>query len=330
MSTAAAPLVAEVFRSFDDVPAAAWTEVGAAPSVFMTRGWQRAWWEALGQGELLVVAVSSAGRTVALAPLFVAGGMAFLVGSGSADYLDFLARRLDRAALRLVLATAAAEVPGFAGFRFHHVPDASSTGSLLAQVSTDLGLRFFDEGWLDAPCLEATPAALAAATTKKSLVRHERWLAGRGALAVEHLTSEESVRTHLPDFFEQHRRRWATTPHPSLFHDGRQEELFRGLVRHGAPEGWLRFTRVTWEGRPIAFHLGFCHRSSYLWYKPSFDPDLAQRSPGEVLLRHLLLAAGSEGARQFDFGLGDEAFKSRFADRTRRVRTYGLYPPEVL
>ena len=36
--------------------------------------------------------------------------------------------------------------------------------------------------------------------------------------------------------------------------------------------------------------------------------------------------AVEEGARTFDFGLGDEACKRRFANRVRRVRTWGLYP----
>ena len=63
---------------------------------------------------------------------------------------------------------------------------------------------------------------------------------------------------------------------------------------------------------------------SYLWYKPSFAIDLAQRSPGEVLLRHLLLAALEEGAHTFDFGLGSEPFKFRFATQANHVKKWGL------
>ena len=62
------------------------------------------------------------------------------------------------------------------------------------------------------------------------------------------------------------------------------------------------------------------------WQKPAFAIDLARRSPGEVLLRQLLLAAIAEGATVFDFGLGDEPFKHRFATRIRHVHTWGLYP----
>jgi CelD/BcsL family acetyltransferase involved in cellulose biosynthesis len=63
---------------------------------------------------------------------------------------------------------------------------------------------------------------------------------------------------------------------------------------------------------------------SFLWYKPSFQISLARRSPGEVLLRQLLLTAYAEGAATFDFGIGDEPFKYRFASTVPHVRTWTL------
>ena len=84
--------------------------------------------------------------------------------------------------------------------------------------------------------------------------------------------------------------------------------------------------RVEWNGQPLAFHFGMNYRGSYLWYKPSFAIELARHSPGEVLLRQLLLTAIEENARVFDFGIGDEAFKYRFATEINRIRTWGLYP----
>jgi len=64
------------------------------------------------------------------------------------------------------------------------------------------------------------------------------------------------------------------------------------------------------------------------WYKPAFAIGLARRSPGEVLLRQLLLAAIAAGATVFDFGLSDEPFKHRLAMRIRHVHRWRLYPPK--
>lgn len=134
----------------------------------------------------------------------------------------------------------------------------------------------------------------------------------------------------LDVFFQQHISRWEITPYPSLFLDTSQCEFYKHLVRAGSKAGWLRFTSVYWNEQPIAFHFGFSYRGVYLWYKPSFEINLAKRSPGEVLLKQLFIAANQENDDVFDFGLGDEAFKNRFANRIEKVVTVGMYPPELV
>ena len=90
--------------------------------------------------------------------------------------------------------------------------------------------------------------------------------------------------------------------------------------------GWLRLTMVLLDDQPIACHLGMALDGVHHWYKPAFDVRFARYSPGEVLLRNLILAAREDGAQTFDFGLGAEPFKLRFATSTPTVTTVGLYP----
>ncbi|HEY2202692.1 MAG TPA: GNAT family N-acetyltransferase [Solirubrobacteraceae bacterium] len=40
----------------------------------------------------------------------------------------------------------------------------------------------------------------------------------------------------------------------------------RRLAEQHADAGWLRFTRVDWDGAPIAYHFGISFRGSFLWY----------------------------------------------------------------
>jgi CelD/BcsL family acetyltransferase involved in cellulose biosynthesis len=247
--------------------------------------------------------------------------MLFFVGSGGSDYLDVLGGP-DPALLAALLGEAAAATEGFLGIRLHHVSDDSPTRGVLTLAAERLGLDLVEEERHVAPALDF--AVRSDAAGKTSLVRHERWFRREGELSVEHLTRAGEIEPHLDEFFEQHVARWAPTPHPSLFLDRVQRDFYRRVVRSGLDA--LRFTRVTWDGRPIAFHLGFLSGGSYLWYKPSFDIALARRSPGQVLIRQLLLAAAAEGASTFDLGLGDEPFKQQFATRARAVRTWGLYP----
>jgi len=313
------------------LPAACWDALLArtpAATPFTTGEWQRAWWRSFGRGRLLPILVRRGGEPVLFAPLFADGGMVFFVGAGGSDYLDFAGAPASPEILAEVLALARERTPGFLGFRFHHVPEGSPTAGALRAAAARLGLDCMQESVQIAPALDlrADPERAARAAGKRSLVRHERWFLREGGLEVRHLAEGDAIAPRLEAFFEQHVARWRETPYPSLFMDQAQRRFYRELTREAGDSGWLRFTSVEWHGRPVACHFGFCFRGSYLWYKPSFDIELARRSPGEVLLRHLLLAACREAAHTFDFGLGDEPFKQRFASGARQVRDWGLYP----
>jgi CelD/BcsL family acetyltransferase involved in cellulose biosynthesis len=324
---------AEIVRSFDDarVGPATWSRLvaaGGSGGVFSTWHFLRTWWSVHGRGELLLVLVHRGSEPVLIAPLFADGGMVFPAGSGSSDYLDWAGDVADLDAVALALLAARDADRDFVGFRLYHLPDDSATLCALEAIAPRLGLDLVNEGWLHAPALglAADPVAAEAKAAKDSLLRHERRLVREGDLAIDHLADAASIAGELPAFFAQHVARRAATSSPSLFESERERRFYTELAALAGEVDWLRFTRVRWNGRPIAYHFGFCHGGIYLWYKPSFAIDLARYSPGEVLLRHLLLQAIREGAHTFDLGLGEEPFKLRFADRARRVTTWGLYP----
>jgi CelD/BcsL family acetyltransferase involved in cellulose biosynthesis len=200
------------------------------------------------------------------------------------------------------------------------IPERSRTGERLRTAARRLNLALARDEPVPAPQLER--AGLVEAARKRSLVRHARWFERQDTVVVSHVSAAEGILPHLDDFFRQHVERCALAPYPSLFNDPRQRDFFRALTLSDA--GWLRFTRVEWRGIAVAYHFGMCFGGAFIWYKPSFEPTLAQRSPGEMLLRHLLVAAFEEGAHTFDFGIGDEAFKYRFATSVPQVRTWEL------
>lgn len=326
-----------VVGSFDDplIAPPVWGHVlgrGDADCIFLTWEWQKTWWDVFARGELRIVAALREGVPIAMAPLFYDGNMLFFVGSGGSDYLDFIGETQGDDVLCQLLEAARNSVNEFVGFRFYHVPEWSHTGKRLQEAARNLGLELFDEGHLPAPLLEiqGDPNAAYNATQKKSLLRHERYFAKHGSLIIKHNRRAEEILPSLEMFFQQHIDRWAATPYPSLFLDPNWRRFYKRLTVAMTDRDWVRFTRIDWNDQPIAFHFGFLYREEMLWYKPSFDIQLAKRSPGEVLLRQLILAAMNEGARLFDFGLGDEPFKQRFATEVRSVRTWGLYPKEAI
>ncbi len=62
--------------------------------VFLSFEWLATWWRHLGRGRLLIITVSDGTHLLAAAPLFISFTHAIrFIGSGNADYGDFLARR---------------------------------------------------------------------------------------------------------------------------------------------------------------------------------------------------------------------------------------------
>ena len=325
-----ASLRIELLTDLLGIEESAWDRViamSATRSIFQTLAWQRSWWKAFGRGHLLLIVVYESEQLIGIAPLFADQGMVYFVGSGGSDYLDFIGMFSNPQLFLSVLKLARAHAPDFVGFRFYHIPEGSPTIPLLVAIAPELGLSCFDEGTLDAPSLrfQDWPVAKRLPSQKKSLVRHEHALRKMGQLAVDHFSEASQIEPLLPAFFDQHIKRWAATPFPSLFLDQKQCGFYNIFTQTISSRGWLRFTRVSIDNQPIAFHIGFLFQDSFLWYKPSFEIRFADKSPGEVLIRSLLIQSQIEGVQVFDFGLGDEPFKERFTTEIRRVRTLSLY-----
>jgi CelD/BcsL family acetyltransferase involved in cellulose biosynthesis len=318
------PEVVRLLRSFDELPESEWSgllERSPTRVLFLTRGWLHAWWRTLGTGTLLLALAERGGEPLALAPFCHREGVISFLGTDSSDYLDFIGDASDPATMAALIRAAREEVDA-EELRLAMVPEASPTSARLASAAAMLGLSATVEQRVPAPVVGRD--ALGEASKRRSLVRHERWFARSGDLVVWHSADGAEIGPELDGFFDQHRRRCALAPYDSLFENPSQRAFYRHVTAENADAGWLRFTRVDWRGEPIAFHFGMSFDGSFLWYKPSFEPALARRSPGEVLLRRLMLAALLEDARQFDFGIGDEPFKYRFAERVPHVRTWIL------
>jgi CelD/BcsL family acetyltransferase involved in cellulose biosynthesis len=293
---------------------------------WLTWLWQRTWWQARPDGKLLLIVAERDGEIRALAPFCASEGLVSFVGTGAVDYVDFLGDAQD-GALDALLQAAVELVPDFYGFSFHYLPATSSTGRRLPEVAERLGFRCYEEAHMPAPTIDLAgdPEAVLSLTRKKSLVRHENFFRREGVLEVTHLEDGREIARHLDEFFEQHVTRWKGTEHPSRFEDPAERMLVEKATRNCAEAGWLRFTRIDWNGRAIAFHYGSAYGGRYYFGTTAYERDLSRHSPGQVLLRQLLLAAVAEGAQTFDFGLGDEPFKLRFATHVDVARAYGLY-----
>ena len=100
----------------------------------------------------------------------------------------------------------------------------------------------------------------------------------------------------------------------------------RAIVHVGHGERWLRFTMLESCGRPAAFEITLLRGARHLSYVGSRDTALDRYSPGAVLQAHNVQVAVAEGARRWDFGLGEEPYKLRDASGLAEVANWFMYP----
>jgi CelD/BcsL family acetyltransferase involved in cellulose biosynthesis len=169
------------------------------------------------------------------------------------------------------------------------------------------------------PGIRLTPETAHDVTHRKSVVRHERKLARRGALTLERVKPGE-VDAALEAMFDQHIARRLAAGDDSAFLDEDSREFYKRLAACADFAEFGRFDALKVGDRCVAYHFGLFDASTFIWYKPTFDMNLQHEGPGEVLFKALVEQATSSGCSYFDFTRGDEPFKLRFANVQRRNR----------
>jgi CelD/BcsL family acetyltransferase involved in cellulose biosynthesis len=301
-----------------------------APSPYLTWEFQRAWDEVLGTTEPLFVAAERDGDVVAVAALRVDGGDVTFGGTCfEFDRLDVLGDASDPDLLTGLLSAARDHVGDFGRFDLEFVHSGSPTHDELPAVAERLGLT--SEIQYEMVGLETDFRAnrgIVEERTSRQVLKDERWFARHGKLDVHHLRDAAEILPRLPPLFDQHRRRRPGPDDPSRFHRPKIVRLFERITENCIGTDLLRFTQVEWDGRPIACHFGIALAGRTFLKLMSFEPELASRGPGSVLLRHVLAAARDEGCDAYDFGTGPQDFKRRYATRSWPVLSWLLEEPE--
>jgi hypothetical protein len=91
-------------------------------------------------------------------------------------------------------------------------------------------------------------------------------------------------------------------------------------------EGLLVVSALSAGSVPVAVHLGCRWDARFYYWVPAYRESAAAHSPGALLLEALLEESYRRGDREFDFLIGDEAYKLRYATDMRLVRELGRPP----
>ncbi|WP_207456273.1 GNAT family N-acetyltransferase [Azospirillum sp. SYSU D00513] len=303
--------------------AALWRRVPDA-TPFQHPAWLIPWWRAFAHGELWVLALHRGGRLAGVLPLYrELDGKLLPLGIGVTDWLDPLVEE------ELPLAPVIAALPSLTGCGRVEFPGLSDWSRLRAMPAPP-GAR--EEGGVEDVCptlpLSAGAAGLEDAIPPKQVrnLRHTRSRALRaGALEVEAATAETAPAL-LEELFRLHALRWEERGEPGVLADPAVRAFHRDTVTALAGAGLLRMYGLRIGGRIAAVHYGLGDGRCAYYYLGGFDPELAPLGPGVLAVGHAIAEALREGAREFDFLRGREAYKYKWGalDRPSWARRFSL------
>lgn len=282
-------------------------------SPFQTPEWLLAWRaHFLGAG-LWTLAFRREGRLVALAPMFIhprADGLrqVTLLGNGVSDRLDLLAEPEARgAAAAAVFDHLAARRDLWDLCDFRDLPADSPL------LGAPLGAAGMDRIEPEEPCptlpLPSAPEKVSDGlpqSRRADLARCARRLA-----ETEHSFEQatcETLAENLRALIALHEARWAARG-GGMFAEPKMAAFHLAAAAGLLARGLLRLCVLKREGRIIAAHYGLIRGATAYSYLHGFDPGCAHFGPGRLLLRQVLEEAVREGARDFNFLRGREAYK---------------------
>jgi CelD/BcsL family acetyltransferase involved in cellulose biosynthesis len=287
-------------------------------SFFATPEWQLLWWEHFGGGrELLLTAGRGPdGQLEAILPFYVWRARPLRVvralGHGPGDELGPIGER---------------EVAGPALARW---AEGERFDVLLAEQLPGQGwpedvpgARLLSRG--GSPVLSLDGLTWRDLMASKS--RNFREQVGRRARALERehdvryrlVTGPDGLEEGLDTFFRLHELRFGRS---SII--ARTKPFQREFAAVAAARGWLRLWLLSLDGRPAATWLGFRFEGAECYYQAGRDPAFDARSVAFVLLAHTVRAALEDGAREYRFLRGDEAYKHRFANADPGLETIAM------
>lgn len=329
-----------------------WDELLAASladSFFLTWEWLYAWWTHLaGDRRLFLLVARQGGRLVAIAPLSlrarrVAGvvplrSVEFLGADRlSSDYLDVIVRRGWEAEAIPALAQYLADAR--LALELASVRRAGCAAAALSRALTQRRWRMWEIPTAVCPFIDLSghtwESYLGTLESKprNDFLRLLKNLTKKFSVRLEPASSEPQRREFMVHLVRLHNLRWQNLGGSDALHTADLVAFHDEVSRVTLERGWLRLFVLWLDGQPVASLYGFRYGRTFYFVQTGFDPAYGRHAVGLITVGLTIKSAIAEGAEEYDFLRGDEAYKFRWAREVRHLATLEVYPrgaPELL
>ena len=104
-----------------------------------------------------------------------------------------------------------------------------------------------------------------------------------------------------------------------------QDDLnfYKNFEKYSNKKYQTQISAIKLDGEFIAMHWGMFDKIYYYYLLPSMKEDnLKKFSPGKLLLSMLIKLSISKKIKTFDFGLGEESYKSKWTNNSKNIYNY--------
>lgn len=297
--------------------------------VFLSHAWIHSWWKHFGHDhELLFVTAEKDDRIVAFAPLMVDSKKTVrFIGDLNGDYLGFVIPGQDELILTGFFNELRSVKSRWRVLHLRNIVREDESIRRLKGASSRCGLYLWNNYTSTAPYLplRGNENAVNALWDKYSFRRSQKQLEAQGRLSFQVFKSESEAAEYWLLLAKQNLLRSKQRGIRSQFENSNYLSFLREIFASD-PEGeHIHFSALFLNDKPVAMHFGIICWGRLMWYKASFDTSIEKGSPGVALIKNLVNWAQKMGLEEFDFTIGDEAFKDRFCSDARVVDEYRLY-----
>jgi CelD/BcsL family acetyltransferase involved in cellulose biosynthesis len=302
----------------------AWRELWVrcpAATPFQSPEWLLPWWRAFHPGALAAAAVFAGDRLVALHAAYVEAGplgrRLLPLGIGGTDYLDVLVDAERPEAARLLSGVLAEIASGLDSIELEDL----ASGAAALDLPAPPGFAEERGAQSCAPVLRLSAAADGLSTVparKRRKLRMARHRAeARGGVTVEAVRDPAEAGRFLAELVRLHESRWREAGEPGVLADA----AVRGFLGAAMPgliaAGVARLSLLSIGAAVAGALFGLGDGRRFYAYLQGYDPAFAHESPGTILVGAAVVEAAREGAREFHFLRGREAYKAEWGAEER-------------
>lgn len=301
-------------------------------SVFALPEWHIAWWKSIGVGRRMIILVAEKeGRIYGILPLSIRRAswdelmlkILEFSGASQSDYHDVITTENQREDV-----LQAFEFPfdnlceSVDVIRLHNLFPQSSfykwvkskkNISAVKGSSPFLNLDKEDYGNLEKSW---------SGSHRGDVRRQKKRLKKLGDLTLEVYLGKYEIKQLLPSFFQTLKSKWESEGiNPERVLSPAHNKFYSKLVDELSDGKRIHFSVLKLNGCTISYHYGFFYNDILYWYRPTYEKEYQNYSPGKVHISEIIELGCKEGWKEVDFLLGNEPYKFLWTSEERPSET---------